>query len=172
MKTTGYKKNELLDIAREAKLQSIPTKTDHYVDEVSCQTLRRTVEGKVYPHPMRSNFSWKDDLSCLPNIESYDVQFYLKCKCMWTNDRLKSYKNDNSYRLHTNGHISQVEMVALDDKFRYVRAKCTPEERQSAPPYDIWILIDVDGVINSGECTCVAYVSILNKIDCKRFYRL
>lgn len=90
---------------------------------------------------------------------------------MWTNDRLKSYKNDNSYTLfiHTNGHSSQVEMVALDDKFRYVRAKCTPEERQYAPPYDIWILIDVDGVINSGECTCVAYVSILNKIDCKRF---
>lgn len=39
VKTTVYKKNELLDIAREAKLQSIPTKTDHYVDEVSCQTL-------------------------------------------------------------------------------------------------------------------------------------
>lgn len=93
---------------------------------------------------------------------------------MWTNDRLQSYKNDNSYRLyiHNNGHISQVEMVALDDKFRYVRAKCTPEERQSAPPYDIWILIDVDGVINSGECTWIAYVSILNKIDCKRFYSL
>lgn len=53
------KKNELLDIAREAKLQSIPTKTDHYVDEVSFQTLRRTVEGKVYPHPMRSNLGRK-----------------------------------------------------------------------------------------------------------------
>lgn len=109
VKTTVYKKNELLDIAREAKLQSIPTKTDHYVDEVSCQTLRRTVEGKIYPHPMRSNFIWKDDLSCLPNIESYDIHYRLY--------------------IHNNGHISQVEMVALDDKFRYVRAKCTPEER-------------------------------------------
>lgn len=49
VKTTGYKNNELLDIAREAKLQSIPTKTDHYVNEVSCQTLRRTVKEKFTP---------------------------------------------------------------------------------------------------------------------------
>uniref|UniRef100_A0A8W8KEQ0 SAP domain-containing protein n=1 Tax=Magallana gigas TaxID=29159 RepID=A0A8W8KEQ0_MAGGI len=39
VKTTGYKKNDLLDIAREAKLQSIPTKTDHYVDEAFVQSL-------------------------------------------------------------------------------------------------------------------------------------
>lgn len=42
---------------------------------------------------------------------------------MSTNDLLKSYKNDNSYRLHNNGHITKVEMVDLDDKFHYVRAK-------------------------------------------------
>lgn len=40
------------------------------------------------------------------------------------------------------------------------------EERQSAAPYDFWILIDVDGVINSGECTLNGSIdyNFINKI--------
>lgn len=48
-----------------------------------------------------------------------------------------------------------MEMVALDDKFRYVRSKSTLEERQSAAPYDVWSLINIDMVIiNLEEYTC------------------
>ena len=68
-------------------------------------------------------------------------------------------KNDNSYRLHTNGHIKDVAMAPLDSQYSYVRGKCIPEERQTADPYDIWVLLYSDGTVQSGECTCVAYVS-------------
>ena len=155
IKTTGYKRNELRDLANEALEQSITTKSQ-LNDDSKVVLERRTVNGKTFPHPSLSDIKWNDNLYDIPTIESFDVQYYLKMKCGWTNERLKSYKNDHSYRLHTNGHISNVKLTVLDDKYRYVRAQCTPEERQSASPYDLWILLDIDGVVNSGECTCVA----------------
>jgi len=38
----------------------------------------------------------------------------------------------------------------------YLRAKAVPEERQSQPPYDVWVQVDRNGTINFGGCTCVA----------------
>ena len=40
----------------------------------------------------------------------------------------------------------------------FVKGKCTPETRLSASPYDMWILIDKNGVMYSAECTCPAWV--------------
>ena len=155
IKTSGYRKAELLSLAKEAKEQRIsPKSSDDYV--VSSKR-RRTVGDILLPHPS-SLSCWTDDLSKIPVIESFDVQFYLKETCLWTNDRLKSYKNDSSYRLHTNGHIKDVKLCTPHPTLRYVRAKCIPEERQSADPYDIWVIVNEKGAVHAAECTCVAYV--------------
>ena len=156
VKTTGYRKNELKDIAREVIRQKISPKAEN--DQVKQDLSRRTVNGVTYPHPFLDTIKWSENLSNLPNVESFDVQHYLKHSCLWTNERLKSYKGDNSYRLHSNGHIKDVQVAGLDTNYSYVKCLCIPEERQSADPYQIWLLINLDGSVHSGQCTCVAYV--------------
>ncbi|CAC5382540.1 unnamed protein product [Mytilus coruscus] len=103
VKTTGYKKkNKLVELAEEADLQKIPPfEPDNYI---FANKIRRTVDGVVLPHP-RTVIDWSEDLNAIPIIEAFDVNHYLKNICNSTNERLKGYKNDNSYRLHSNGHI-------------------------------------------------------------------
>ena len=124
-------------------------------DYTASNVRRRTINGKVYPNPSTVT-AFTDNLSNIPNIESFDVNYYLSNSCHWTNDRLKLYKSENSYRLHTNGHVHDVKICAMDNDYSFISGKCTPEERQSADPYVMWILVHKEGIINSGECTCVA----------------
>ena len=120
VKIQGYRKAELLSLAKEAKAQEIsPKSSDDYV--VSSKR-RRTVGDVWLPHPP-SLSCWTDDLSKIPVIESFDVQFYLKETRLRINDRLKSYKTDSSYRQHTNGHIKDVKLCTPHPTLRYVRAK-------------------------------------------------
>ena len=153
IKTSGYRKQELLNLAKEALNQNVPVKNEN--NEFQAGKKRRTVNGITYPHPLTID-TWNDSLADMPEIEAYDVQYYLKNNCLWTDTRLKSYKNDNSYRLHTNGHVSCVSMTCLPNNLYYLKGQCTPEERQSAEPYKMWVLVNKDGTIISGECACVA----------------
>ncbi|CAC5383038.1 unnamed protein product [Mytilus coruscus] len=46
----------------------------------------------------------------------------------------------------------------------YVKAACVTEERLSADPYEVWIVVLFDGSIHSAECTCVASdISVTDK---------
>ncbi|CAG2228395.1 unnamed protein product [Mytilus edulis] len=153
VKTTGYKKSKLVELAEEAELQKIPAfEPDNYI---FANKIRRTVDGVELPHP-KTVIDWSDDLNTIPIIEAFDVNHYLKNICNWTNERLKGYKNDNSYRLHSNGHIRDVRQSKFHSDIHYVKAACVPEERQSADPYEVWIVVLFDGSIHSAECTCVA----------------
>ncbi|XP_062568705.1 uncharacterized protein LOC134230856 [Saccostrea cucullata] len=155
IRVSGYRKHELLDLAREACRQNLQPKCDLAQDSAD-RLKRRTVHGVTYPHPSSPNIKWDDCLDKIPSIEAYDIQYYLKTSCLWTNERLKNYKSDNSYRLHSNGHISNVAMSKLDSNLCYIRGSSTPEERQTAEPYKMWLLVQENGTIVSGECTCVA----------------
>ena len=86
---------------------------------------------------------------------------YLLHKCGWNPDRLRNYKQDNGYRLHLANHIDDVKASeVLHTDFMYMKCTCMPETRQSAQPYDTWVLLRISsGEIISGGCTCVAYVN-------------
>ncbi|VDI46128.1 Hypothetical predicted protein [Mytilus galloprovincialis] len=145
--------SKLVELAEEAELQKIPAfEPDNYI---FANKIRRTVDGVELPHP-KTVIDWSDDLNTIPIIEAFDVNHYLKNICNWTNERLKGYKNDNSYRLHSNGHIRDVRQSKFHSDIHYVKAACVPEERQSADPYEVWIVVLFDGSIHSAECTCVA----------------
>ncbi|CAC5361865.1 unnamed protein product [Mytilus coruscus] len=75
---------------------------------------------------------------------------------MWSNDRLKSYKNDNGYQLYMQRHVDNVVMRTLNNDHLYIKCSCTPETRQKEKPYTTWILMDNKASIKSGGCTCVA----------------
>ncbi|VDH98779.1 Hypothetical predicted protein [Mytilus galloprovincialis] len=75
VKTTGYKKSKLVELAEEAELQKIPAfEPDNYI---FANKIRRTVDGVELPHP-KTVIDWSDDLNTIPIIEAFDVNHYLK----------------------------------------------------------------------------------------------
>ncbi|KAJ8310318.1 hypothetical protein KUTeg_012183 [Tegillarca granosa] len=81
---------------------------------------------------------------------------YLTTSCDWDANRLKSFKTDNSYKLFEANHIDNVRLGMLEHGYRYVKASCVPETRQSDVPYCSWLLYTSMGYIQTGGCTCVA----------------
>ncbi|XP_069116847.1 uncharacterized protein [Argopecten irradians] len=153
------RKHELLrlcELAFELKLETLISPDDYeQMDE-----KRRTVvtdEDTVVVPELSKVTGWSACLKCLPDIDSCDTLIYLMRFCKWGEDRLRAYKNDNGYRLFLANHIDNVIISdILQGHFRYVKATCVPETRQTAKPYDVWVLIRDTGEILSGGCTCVA----------------
>ncbi|CAC5365706.1 unnamed protein product [Mytilus coruscus] len=166
VKQLDIKTNKLVELAEEAELQKIPPfDPDNYI---FANKIRRTVDGVVLPHP-RTVIDWSEDLNAIPIIEAFDVNHYFKNICNWTNERLKGYKNDNSNRLHSNGHIRDVRQSKFHSDIHYVKAACVPEERQSADPYEVWIVSYLMGqyiqqnvhVWRNGDGTCKHVAALL-----------
>ena len=114
---------------------------------------RRTVGDQCFPC-ITSVDRWSTDLTDVPDIETSDV-FIKLLNNGWNTSRLKAYKQDNGYLLFTNNHVDNVKLSALSDSFMYVKCDTTPETRQSSDPYRTWVLVERNGQIHSGGCTCV-----------------
>jgi hypothetical protein len=72
--------------------------------------------------------------------------------------------------LSASGHINSAPCVAdtgasvapstsgsvNSASYYYVKGQCVPEQSQSSQPYDMWILLQKTGSIQSASCTCIA----------------
>ena len=76
---------------------------------------------------------------------------HIICQCQ------KNIKTSNKQlHIYSIFQVHKVEYTA-EDSFCFVKGKCTPETRLSTSPYDMWILIDKNGVLYSAECACPAW---------------
>ncbi|CAG2212330.1 unnamed protein product [Mytilus edulis] len=156
---TKFNKRKLIELAEYAhdlKLEII--EEDDYKD--LCKERRRisTKEGQFhYVIDVTEVKDWTADLRGVPSVETGDIMIYLLSTCQWSDDRLRDYKQDNGYKLFMCNHISDVKLYKTDTLgYMYVHANCVPETRQSADPYNTWVLMDSTGYLKSGGCTCVA----------------
>ena len=157
-----YRKHDLVrlcQIANEINLEVIDGSFDG--DQYKSFDIgRRTVNidnEKIVLDEVEGVKGWTKNLASLPDIEIGDVLVYLLKYCGWDDGRMKRYRFDNGHKLFTESHIHNVEMCAIDKTpFLYVRSSCIPETRQNEAPYKTWILLNEDGNVHSGGCTCVA----------------
>ncbi|KAK3085229.1 hypothetical protein FSP39_000245 [Pinctada imbricata] len=152
------RKNEIVrlcELANELQLEVISSNNDFQDMDIS----RRTVlngEEKVVVDDISTIIDWATSLSNLPDIDFCDIFLYLMNSCKWDDERLKNYKNDNGHRLFLGRHIDNVQLSGIQqDHYIYIRATCVPETRQSAAPYNVWLLLKDSGEISSGGCSCV-----------------
>ena len=160
IQTSLYRKEQLIQLAVAASEINLEAESDSFDDKRDSDQLRRTVVIGGYSNvvlpDVGSITGWQSDLSSIPNIEMGDIMVYLMTTCGWGAGRLKSYKEDNSYKLFQNRHIDNVRIGNIEHNYIYVRCTCVPETRQSEKPYETWILLNRNGTIKSGGCTCVA----------------
>lgn len=158
--TGNSRKDHLIRLAEAAADMNVPSVApdDYHSMSVSRRTVGDPVTGNdIVLSDVDKVTGWTPNLTMLPTIEIGDVMVYLLGTCGWTNDRLKTYKTDNSFQLFQANHVYDVNCCILrDGHFIYIRSKCVPETRQSEKPYDTWVLLDKSGSVKSGGCTCVA----------------
>jgi hypothetical protein len=163
IQTSIYRKENLIRLAEAATEMKIQPEERSLQSKRGLDLQRRTVEvgtdessvTVVLPDVNRLA-SWKCELKNLPKIEMGDIMVYLMTKCGWGTNRLKSYKDDNSFKLYQTNHIDKVVIAPVAHDYMYVKSACVPETRQLEKPYETWILVKKDGSVKSGGCTCVA----------------
>ncbi|CAC5415858.1 unnamed protein product [Mytilus coruscus] len=156
--TSIHRKESLIRLAEAAtEIQLEPEEVENYHSDRQNRRTIKTPDGKKVIIPDIFSISdWNNNLITLPTVEMGDIFVYLMTTCMWSNDRLKSYKNDNGYQLYMQRHVDNVVMRTLNTDHLYIKCSCTPETKQKEKPYTTWILMDNKASIKSGGCTCVA----------------
>ena len=145
----------LCELANELELEIITSSNDYHDMDLKRRAIKLNGEEKVIDD-ISTVTKWVTSLSTLPDIDFCDIFLYLMIWCKWDNERMKNYKNDNGHRLFLGNHIDNVQLSGmLHQHYVYVRATCVPETRQSAAPYNVWLLLKNSGEIFSGGCSCV-----------------
>ena len=119
---------------------------------------RRTINKIILPDPSTLH-CWNEDLSNISGMNINDVFIYGADTCGWGNGRLKRYKEDNSWQLHKSRHVHSVSTSSVERdgcQYHYVKGKCLPETKQSEAPYSLWILLNSNMDVITGQCDCVA----------------
>lgn len=130
------------------------------VDFADMDDCRRTItlesgEKQILPNIVDIT-SWSKDLSDLPDVNYCDILVYFMNICLWSEQRLTKYKEDEGYKLFTDTHIDYVTMHKVDHNYCYIKSVCTPQDRQNDAPYITWVLVHEEGRVKAGGCNCVA----------------
>ncbi|XP_067658224.1 uncharacterized protein [Haliotis asinina] len=159
MTVSNYTLTQLRELANKAAELGLPVLTTP--DDASSFLLERSTvvvdnEKVTFPVVVSPELkSWTDNLTLLPMFCQADILVYLLGPASWSKERLKGFRKEKGYRLHTDGHIHAVELHSLSHNHTYVRAHCTRETSQSEKPYLTWCLLERgNACIVSAGCEC------------------
>lgn len=154
---SSYNKNELINIVNKCITCPDLVSVVEEDDNESVRAERRTVEinGKleIFPDPL-SLSGWKERVS-MPPVSTDKAMLYLIFKMNWSQGRISNWKNERGYNLFQSNHIHEVLVKETENKFLYIKGKCTRQTSQQEVPYDVWILTAEEGTIACAGCQCI-----------------
>ncbi|XP_063859290.1 uncharacterized protein LOC135100387 isoform X2 [Scylla paramamosain] len=155
---SGYSKAVLVGMVEKAIANPGITEITQPSDVVVAGITRKTVSvnGNVilFPDP-RVITSWEKDLTSLPHLTSAKCLVYLLSKGGWSSERAISYEKERGYQLFMESHIDEVELNQEDHNMTYVWALCRRQTAQSEKPYQVWLLLNTTGTIETAGCQCI-----------------
>ena len=188
IRCSKLKKDRLVDLA--TKVQDLDLALVEGSDETTClddffRVTINTHSGSPVECELNKESHYIPDLRNLPQFSFGDIFAYCLDVCDWSSSRLKSYKNDDGFRLFRSNHIDKVQLSQVsksmlilnlylkcvhnsfqvaDDVHKaplpltitLVKAACIPETRQSNAPYTPEVMLDDTGIVLKGRCTCPA----------------
>ena len=129
------------------------------------------VEGVTLPDPLGIKKSlWigeKDGIQTWPSVYIMDISQYFE-NVIDSSDLIHrlhcEYKEGKAYRYFTDEFVKEVLIHPISESSKYCikKTKCTPSQRVSAKPYDVWVVVEKDtpihpgGQILSAYCSCTA----------------
>ena len=99
---------------------------------------------------------WLEDLSQWPELEFGDIYSYLiDTKATYTKEKLRAYKSLDAYNYFFNGHVRTVYHLSRSSH-DILKAKVNPSQRSADKNHEAWILVEHNGTVITGHCTCMA----------------
>lgn len=99
---------------------------------------------------------WSEDLSQWPELEFGDIYGYLiDTKGTYTKEKLRAYKSLDAYNYFFNGYVRTVYHISHAGH-DILKAKVNPSQRSADENHEAWILLEHNGTVITGHCTCMA----------------
>ncbi|KAH8033427.1 hypothetical protein HPB51_012713 [Rhipicephalus microplus] len=93
------------------------------------------------------------------NVGVGDIYEYLvNTRGPYSAENMKYYRSLKAYDLAMEGHVREVLISGMASSMNcfFLKANVTPSQRTTAKPYDVWVLVQVDGSVSTAHCTCMA----------------
>ena len=74
---------------------------------------------------------------------------------LFTYDEMKAYKSLKSYSYFINGFVLEVSHLKENDHNLFM-GKVKPSQRMNETPGRPWVIVNPNGTVTSGHCTCMA----------------
>ena len=159
--TTKLRRNELLSLCQAAYQQNIEVDPDGKAESIGEHIkIKLTTNRGVLRSP--ETLQGSGDMSCLPNIDRFDVYNYLISYDTYDHQSLKSFKKLEGCQLNQAGYIEKIILcknTGLDGYF-VVKYQCKPKQRKEdpvnkVPYYNGWVVLDCEmPAIFSAFCAC------------------
>lgn len=111
--------------------------------------------------PQKEWIGEKDGIHRWPKTYFMDISRYfsqvLGNDNLW--QRLEcEYKEGKAYRYYTDGFLGElfITFPQQNPNICILKSKCVPSQRVSMKQYDVWVIIQKEGQILGGYCTCTA----------------
>ena len=148
------RKAELVELsvnANKMKLEKIK-EGDH--EEKSVLMLKvRTTEHGVLPNPNTIK-DWTNNVSKIPELTFPDIYNYLIGKAEYDEEKLKSFKSLQGYRLFKDEHVLDLKLHKVENKpYTFVKFNVKPTERSKVDGGKSFY--DGDGSVHGAFCPCL-----------------
>ena len=99
---------------------------------------------------------WTADMTNWPEVTCPDIVNYLFfSQSVYTLEELKSYKSLQAYNYFVNGFVQDIGHKSMNGKSVFL-GKVKHSQRMSDPSLRPWLIIENDGTVSAGHCTCMA----------------
>ncbi|XP_064645911.1 uncharacterized protein LOC135499174 [Lineus longissimus] len=174
LKTSGSKQELVARVfaANELDLPIIKNAVERLQENEADYRNLLCSDGREIPDPLKLNDGWLSESQALrlwPPVFYSDICNYLMQNHLGEKDLTKrilnEYKEGKAWRYFKKQWVKEVffHQISADSPVCFLKNCCTPSERLSEPPYNVWVLIKKScGEVISGYCTCPAgYVFFL-----------
>lgn len=107
------------------------------------------------PYQME-NGEWRTDIELYPNTSYPDIVNYLvNGVSAYSLEQLKGYKSLEAYNYFISGWVQDVRLAVVQDKCVLI-SRVRHSQRSSDPCLTPWVIVEKEGSVLSGHCTCMA----------------
>jgi hypothetical protein len=114
----------------------------------------RSIGGKD-PYEMEKS-EWTADMTHWPDVSYPDIVNYLVyTQSAYTLAELKAYKSLQAYNYFVSGFVQDIGYSRIEEKNVFL-GKVKHSQRMSESSLRPWLIVENDGSISTGHCTCMA----------------
>ena len=110
------------------------------------------------PYCEENGDKFTTSMSIWPRVEyGHIFCYFIERPGVYTQEQLLSWKQLDSYNYFQSGYVREVVCCVFGkDNHRIIKSRVNPSQNSPDKAHKVWIVLQEDGVIVTGHCTCKA----------------